>query len=99
MGDLADAASADSAEVPRAAGLRRHRGLLMLRLPAPVYLVLVSPTHGITTTAASSGPASRNPNLARSAALVTIRDPLATAYPHQDLNSSRYRVNRTSGAI
>src|SRR5881409_49050 len=50
---------------------------------------------GTTTT----GLASWNPNVACSADLVTIRDVLGPAYPHQDLNGSRYQVNSTSGGI
>src|SRR5438094_10110322 len=71
----------------------------MLLLAVPVYLAIVSPTDGITTTAASSGLASWNPNVACAADLVTIRDVLGPAYPHQDLNGSRYQVNSTSGGI
>src|SRR5438094_4011988 len=71
----------------------------MLLLAVPVYLAIVSPTDGITTTAASSGLASWNPNVACSADLVTIRDVLGPAYPHQNLNGSRYQVNSTSGGI
>src|SRR2546426_8303370 len=50
---------------------------------------------GATTT----GLASWNPNVACAADLVTIRDVLGPAYPHQDLNGSRYQVNSTSGGI
>src|SRR2546422_4371907 len=50
---------------------------------------------GTTTT----GLASWNPNVACAADLVTIRDVLGPAYPHQDLNGSRYQVNSTSGGI
>src|SRR5881628_3397338 len=66
----------------------------MLILAVPVYLFVVSPTE-----AATSGLASWNPNVACSADLVTIRDVLGPAYPHQDLNGSRYQVNSTSGGI
>ncbi|HWM53161.1 MAG TPA: PKD domain-containing protein [Thermoplasmata archaeon] len=47
----------------------------------------------------TSGLASWNPNVACPADLVTIRDVLGPAYPHQDLNGSRYQVNSTSGGI
>src|SRR5881296_4247721 len=50
---------------------------------------------GTTTT----GLASWNPNVACAADRVTIRDVLGPAYPHQDLNGSRYQVNSTSGGI
>src|SRR5438094_786952 len=43
--------------------------------------------------------ASWNPNVACAADLVTISDVLGPAYPHQDLNGSRYQVNSTSGGI
>ena len=83
----------------KSALLTLSAALLMLLLAVPVYLAIVSPTDGITTTAASSGLASWNPNVACSADLVTIRDVLGPAYPHQDLNGSRYQVNSTSGGI
>ncbi len=73
--------------------------LLLLILAVPVYLAVVSPTDGSTTSAATSGLASWNPNVSCSADLVTIRDVLGSAYPHQALNGSRYQVNSTSGGI
>src|SRR5207249_3904122 len=81
--------------------------LLVVAATLLIGLVLVSgslnaiswiPTaraQGTTTT----GLASWNPNVACAADLVTIRDVLGPAYPHQDLNGSRYQVNSTSGGI
>jgi len=40
-----------------------------------------------------------NPNVHCVPDLVTIRDVLGPAYPHQNLNGSRYQVNSTSGGI
>ena len=73
--------------------------LLLLVLAVPVYLAVVSPTDGSTPSAATSGLASWNPNVSCAADLVTIRDVLGSAYPHQALNGSRYQVNSTSGGI
>src|SRR5947199_191157 len=78
----------------KSALLTLSAALIMLILAVPVYLFVVSPTD-----AATSGLASWNPNVACSADLVTIRDVLGPAYPHQDLNGSRYQVNSTSGGI
>src|SRR5437667_222514 len=78
----------------KSALLTLSAALIMLILAVPVYLFVVSPTE-----AATSGLASWNPNVACSADLVTIRDVLGPAYPHQDLNGSRYQVNSTSGGI
>ena len=47
----------------------------------------------------TSGLASWNPNVPCTPDLVTIRDVLGPAYPHQNLTGSRYQVNATSGGI
>src|SRR2546425_942269 len=73
-------------------------GILVLAFAA--YLN-VTPSAAIdgAQSAATSGLSSWNPNVTCAADLVTIRDVLGSAYPHQSLSGSRYQHNATSGGI
>ena len=75
-------------------------GFLVLLLASATYLNAFLPApDNAWDTAMTSGLASWNPNVPCAADLVTIRDVLGPAYPHQALNGSRYQVNSTSGGI
>src|SRR2546427_219833 len=73
-------------------------GLLVLAFAA--YLN-VAPSAAIDRPrpAAMSALSSWNPNVTCAADLVTIKDVLGSAYPHQSLSGSRYQHNATSGGI